>query len=111
MYLTAKATTGHPRRIDQHEEVEMLLETYIKQSEQKINEVMEMQQSVQITEEYLQVQLDKSRNQIMRLSLVLTIGAFGTNVGGLINPASATKFKKSLLFLSLLQGSLPRHLV
>lgn len=31
MYLTTRAITGHPRRIDQHEEVEALLETYIRQ--------------------------------------------------------------------------------
>jgi len=35
MYLTTRVLTGHPRRIDQHEEVELLLETYIKQVEQR----------------------------------------------------------------------------
>jgi hypothetical protein len=84
MYLSAKAITGHARRVDQHEEVELLLETYIKQTQQLINEVNEMQQSIQVTEEYMQIQLDRSRNQIMRFTLVLTISAFGTSMGGLL---------------------------
>lgn len=39
MYLTQKITQNHPRSSDDHEEIELLLESFSKQTEEIVSEV------------------------------------------------------------------------
>jgi len=87
MYLTVQFTTGHRRRIDQHEEAEMMFENYLAQIEDIGNEVSELQNSIDVTQEHVKISLDTQRNQIMRMNLVLTLGTFSTGCAGLISGA------------------------
>eukprot|EP01116_Phalansterium_solitarium_P000048 TRINITY_DN10038_c0_g1_i1.p1 TRINITY_DN10038_c0_g1~~TRINITY_DN10038_c0_g1_i1.p1 ORF type:complete len:564 (-),score=180.72 TRINITY_DN10038_c0_g1_i1:237-1928(-) len=84
MYLTVKSLTGHKRRIDLHDEVETLLETYDRQLERTGNDVSYMKHSIEDTEEHYQLALDIMRNEMMTLTLVLTVLTFGTSVSMLL---------------------------
>jgi len=84
MYLTVKATTGHSRRVDQHEEVEILLETYIRQIGNIVSEITQLQHEIVATDEFLTIQLDSVRNKIMRLNLILSIGTLTTTLCSVI---------------------------
>jgi len=83
MYLSTRAKTGHRRMVQQHEEIESLLETYLRQIEHMSNEVQQLQQEIVATDEYLNIQLDSVRNKIMRLNVLLSLGSFSTGFSGL----------------------------
>lgn len=83
MYLTNKYHLK-PIRIDQHEEVEMLLETYYSQLEDTMNRTKEDIQKIKSTQDFLSVTLDSVRNRMMQVELKLSIGAFSISVGTFI---------------------------
>lgn len=58
MYLTTKATIGHRRRRNQHDEVEMLFENYFKQVQDILYQVQDLQSSVRAVEEMINMRLD-----------------------------------------------------
>lgn len=82
MYLTDKRAGKH-RAPQDHEEVELLLEAYYKQTEEIAAKASTLRQHMRSTEEIVQLILDVSRNSLMwydiRLS-ILTLSA--TVVGG-----------------------------
>jgi magnesium transporter len=82
-YLPVKKETGHPRRRDQHQEMEELLETYLKQAEEIQNQVQRIKNDIMATENIIQIELDSVRNRIMQTSLQLQIATFGLSLGGL----------------------------
>ncbi|EME29229.1 magnesium transporter CorA-like family protein (MRS2-7) isoform 1 [Galdieria sulphuraria] len=81
MYLTTKLETGHRRRVDQHEEVEMMFETYLKQIDSMLNEVASTIQTVRVTENITQIRLDAMRNRILRLEVYLNLGMLSLSTG------------------------------
>lgn len=81
MYLTTKLETGHRRRVDQHEEVEMMFETYLKQIDSMRNEVVSTIQTVRVTENITQIRLDAMRNRILRLEVYLNLGMLSLSSG------------------------------
>ncbi|GJQ15684.1 hypothetical protein GpartN1_g7475.t1 [Galdieria partita] len=81
MYLTTKLETGHRRRVDQHEEVEMMFETYLKQIDSMRNEVASTIQTVRVTENITQIRLDAMRNRILRLEVYLNLGMLSLSTG------------------------------
>eukprot|EP01135_Chromosphaera_perkinsii_P004324 Nk52_evm16s277 gene=Nk52_evmTU16s277 len=83
MYLTTKAATGHARRIDQHEEVEMLFENYLKRVEEIANEASQLKLFIKDTEDIVNINLDSQRNTMMRLDLQMTMGNFSVGICGL----------------------------
>jgi len=87
MYLTLKAITGYPRRKNQHEEIELLLENYLRQIEQLQGLIKELRESISVTEDYVNIQLDSKRNRMMRYNLILTIGTMSTAIGGMLTGA------------------------
>jgi magnesium transporter len=99
MYLTTRSISGHRRLIDQHDEVELLLESYLDQLEQIAGEIQQLQQYMHATDEYLNVHLDSIRNRIMKYNLVLSMGAFSTS----ISAAGAAVFGMNL------QSNLEHH--
>jgi magnesium transporter len=84
MYLTAFRETGHRRLVDQHDEVEMMLENYIKQIDTVHSEVTSTLRQVKATENVTQIRLDAMRNRILRLEVFLNLGAVSVATGGLV---------------------------
>jgi magnesium transporter len=84
MYLTVFRDTGQRRRVDQHDEVEMMLENYIKQIDTVHSEVTSTLRAVKATENVTQIRLDAMRNRILRLEVFLNLGAVSVAAGGLV---------------------------
>lgn len=85
MYLTDKMN-GHPREMDDHEELEFLLESFTKQVEEIVSEVGNIdvspyhswlhnktlklvQNNVESTQEIVELILDANRNSLLGLDL------------------------------------------
>lgn len=67
--------------MDQHEEVEMMFETYLKQIDSMRNEVVSTIQTVRVTENITQIRLDAMRNRILRLEVYLNLGMLSLSSG------------------------------
>jgi magnesium transporter len=72
MYLTDKKK-GKVRAAQDHEEVELLLEAYYKQTEEIAAKASTLRQHMRSTEEIVQLLLDVSRNSLMWYDIRLTI--------------------------------------
>lgn len=72
MYLTDKRS-GKQRAPEDHEEVELLLEAYYKQTEEIAAKASTLRQHMRSTEEIVQLILDVSRNSLMWYDIRLTI--------------------------------------
>ncbi|KAF9112633.1 magnesium ion transporter [Mortierella sp. AM989] len=83
MYLTEKKE-GHPRPIDQHDEIEILLESYMKQVEEIANVIYMVKQQMQSTEDFVSVILAAKRNQLLLFELKIALGTVGISSGALI---------------------------
>lgn len=83
LYLTEKKA-GHPRAVDDHSEVEMLLETYYKHCDEIVQTVGNLVSNIRNTEEIVNIILDANRNQLMHLDLKFQIGALGLAGGTFI---------------------------
>ncbi|PVV01935.1 hypothetical protein BB560_003627 [Smittium megazygosporum] len=81
MYLTNKKS-GVSQPIDSHDEVELILETYLKQVEEVANQVESTSSQLKLTEDVVNIILDSQRNSLMLLEIRLTVLAvalaFGT---------------------------------
>lgn len=84
MYLSTFKNTGHRRRVDEHDEMEMMLENYVKQIETVHGEVTSALQAIKATENATQIRLDAMRNRVLRLDIFLNLGAVSVGVGGLV---------------------------
>lgn len=83
MYLSEKKA-GHPRPIDSHDEIEILLEAYLKQVEEIANVVSIVKHQIQSTEDYVNVILGAKRNQILLFELRIAMGTLGISSGAII---------------------------
>ncbi|RDX46181.1 Mg2+ transporter protein cora-like protein [Lentinus brumalis] len=83
MYLTDKKN-GVPRKLDDHEDVEVLLESFAKQVEEIVNEAENIQSNVQSTQEIVELILDSNRNALLALDLKVSILTMGIGVGTLV---------------------------
>jgi hypothetical protein len=68
MYLTEKSR-GKQRPEDQHDEVELLLEAYVKQVDGIVQEADQLASNMRNTEEIVNIILDANRNSLMLLDL------------------------------------------
>ncbi|KAJ3558586.1 hypothetical protein NM688_g832 [Phlebia brevispora] len=68
MYLTDKKN-GTSRVMNDHEELEVLLESFAKQVEEIVNEAESIQSNVQSTQEIVELILDSNRNALLALDL------------------------------------------
>ncbi len=84
MYLSTFKETGHRRRVDQHDEAEMMLENYVKQVDSFRAEVRSTLRAIQATENITQIRLDAMRNRVLRLEVFLNLGAVSVGTGGLV---------------------------
>ncbi|CAI9764544.1 unnamed protein product [Fraxinus pennsylvanica] len=62
------------------EELEMLLEAYFMQLDGTRNKILSVREYVDDTEDYVNIQLDNQRNELIQLQLTLTIASFAIAV-------------------------------
>ena len=84
MYLSERKQTGNPRPEDDHQEVEMLLESYHKICDEIVEISGNLISNIRNTEEVIRAILDANRNQLMLLDLKFSIGTLGLAGGTLI---------------------------
>ena len=80
MYLTEKAS-GSEREEDNHEEVELLLESYHKVADEIVQVSSNLVSAIRNTEEIVRAILDANRNALMLLDLKFSIGTLGISAG------------------------------
>ncbi|GIZ40109.1 hypothetical protein CKM354_000346100 [Cercospora kikuchii] len=80
MYLTEKAA-GTEREDDNHEEVELLLESYHKVADEIVQVSSNIVSAIRNTEEIVRAILDANRNSLMLLDLKFSIGTLGISAG------------------------------
>lgn len=83
MYLTEKAA-GREREEDNHEEVELLLESYHKVCDEIVQVSGNLVSNIRNTEEIVKAILDSNRNSLMLLDLKFSIGTLGIGAGTFI---------------------------
>ncbi|KAI5867569.1 cora-domain-containing protein [Durotheca rogersii] len=83
MYLTEK-TRDIVRPLDDHTEVEMLLESYHKLCDEIVQEAQNLVSSIRNTEEIIRAILDANRNSLMLLDLKFSVGTLGLAMGTFI---------------------------
>ncbi|KAG5716171.1 hypothetical protein E4T56_gene10669 [Termitomyces sp. T112] len=83
MYLSDKKR-GTIREFQDHEELEVLLESFTKQVEEIVNEAENIQSNVQSTQEIVELILDSNRNALLALDLQVSIVTMGVGTGALI---------------------------
>lgn len=69
---------------ESHEVVENLLESYFMQIDSAYDRLDAIGEYIEDTEEYINIELDSSRNRLLRLEIVLTAGTFGIAMFGLV---------------------------
>ena len=80
MYLS-DTRAGIGGRVQNHQEMEILLENYTRRIEETRNSVAELQGFIGATEAYLKIRYDGQRNKIMRQTLVLSMATFSMGCG------------------------------
>lgn len=80
MYLTEKAE-GVEREEDNHEEAELLLESYHKVTDEIVQISSNLVSAIRNTEEIVRAILDANRNSLMLLDLKFSIGTLGISAG------------------------------
>ncbi|KAH8116051.1 cora-domain-containing protein [Phellopilus nigrolimitatus] len=83
MYLTDKKN-DNPRSARDHEELEVLLESFSKQVEEIVNESETISSNVQSTQEIVELILDSNRNALLALDLKVSIATLGIGTGALV---------------------------
>ncbi|ORY12305.1 hypothetical protein BCR34DRAFT_600697 [Clohesyomyces aquaticus] len=83
MYLSEKAA-GKVRSVDDHTEVEMLLESYHKVADEIVQAAENLVSSIRNTEEIVKAILDANRNSLMLLDLKFSIWTLSLTAGTFI---------------------------
>ena len=69
---------------ESQEAVENLLESYFMQIDSTHDRLDAIGEFIEDTEEYINIELDSSRNRLLRLEIVLTAGTFGITMFSLV---------------------------
>ncbi|KAG8370755.1 hypothetical protein BUALT_Bualt13G0016500 [Buddleja alternifolia] len=80
--MTSAVTTTHEE--NNVEELEMLLEAYFMQIESTMNKLTTLREYIDDTEDYINIQLDNHRNQLIQLELFLSSGTVCLSVYSLV---------------------------
>lgn len=83
MYLSDKKNKVN-RELHDHEDLEVLLESFSKQVEEIVNEAESIESNVQSTQEIVELILDANRNALLALDLKVSIATLGVGTGALI---------------------------
>lgn len=84
MYLTERKKTGKPRAEQDHQEIEMLLESYHKVCDEVVEISGNLISNIRNTEEVVKAILDANRNQLMLFEIKVSIAALGLAGGTLV---------------------------
>ncbi|BBG96165.1 magnesium transporter 6 [Prunus dulcis] len=77
--------TSNNMDYDDVEDLEMLLEAYFMQLDGTRNKILSVREYIDDTEDYVNIQLDNQRNELIQLQLTLTIASFAVAVETLIS--------------------------
>ncbi|KTW27427.1 hypothetical protein T552_02405 [Pneumocystis carinii B80] len=83
MYLTEKYQ-GKTRPLDQHDEIELLLESYLKQTDEIVQSVNNLVSNIKNTEEIVNIILDTNRNALMQMELKISVLTLATSSGAIV---------------------------
>ncbi|KAF9193285.1 magnesium ion transporter [Haplosporangium sp. Z 767] len=83
MYLTDKKL-GNPRATEAHDEIEILLEAYMKQVEEIASVIAIVKQQMSSTEDFVNVTLNVKRTQLLLFELRVAMGTLGISSGAFI---------------------------
>ncbi|ORY79809.1 hypothetical protein BCR37DRAFT_403129 [Protomyces lactucae-debilis] len=83
MYLTEKKQ-GRERPEDQHDEVELLLESYLKQTDEIVQVTETLVSNIRNTEDIVNIILDAHRNSLMLFEIRVTIATLAVGSGTLL---------------------------
>ncbi|KAF7338765.1 Magnesium transporter [Mycena sanguinolenta] len=83
MYLTDKKN-DILRELHDHEDLEVLLESFSKQAEEIVNEAENIETNVQSTQEIVELILDSNRNALLALDLKVSIITMGIGSGAMV---------------------------
>ncbi|PON95030.1 Mg2+ transporter protein, Zinc transport protein [Trema orientale] len=81
---TSRASTQTVREENDVEELEMLLEAYFMQIDGTLNKLTTLREYIDDTEDYINIQLDNHRNQLIQLELFLCSGTVCVSVYSLV---------------------------
>lgn len=82
MYLSERNSLSDRRPIERHEEVELLLETYLREAEELASRTQLLLGSIHSTEDIVNIGLVGQRNDLLLMDLRLSIGTFAASMGG-----------------------------
>ncbi|TXT15693.1 hypothetical protein VHUM_00196 [Vanrija humicola] len=83
MYLTDRKQ-GKPRALHDHDQLELLLESFTKQVEEIVSEIDTTVANMQSTQEISELMLDSSRNALLALDVKVSMATLGIGAGALI---------------------------
>lgn len=75
---------GRPRAVHDHEQLELLLESFDKQVEEIISEIDTTVANMQSTQEVAELMLDSGRNALLALDIKVSMATLGIGAGALI---------------------------
>ncbi|KAI5315857.1 PREDICTED: magnesium transporter [Prunus dulcis] len=81
---TSRASAATTAEENDVEELEMLLEAYFMQIESTLNKLTTLREYIDDTEDYINIQLDNHRNQLIQLELFLSSGTVCLSVYSLV---------------------------
>jgi len=84
LYLTENTSGGVGRSIDDHDEVELLLESYASDLQTLALEVSRMRASLEDTDDFVNIHLSTKRNEIIRLSLFMDMATLSLASGAVV---------------------------
>ena len=84
LYLLDGYASGGGRLPGEHEEAEMMLENYLKRIEQVRNDIAGTRDEIGASDEHIRMALDRHRNSLLKMSLMLNIVAVSVSSGAVI---------------------------
>jgi magnesium transporter len=95
MYLSEKhASPSQSRNVENHDEVEMLLEAYMQVIDELVNRADLLNNAIEDTEDLVMIHLDTLRNRLLSVDLALNIFGMAFAFGGCVSSV----FGMNLLF-------------
>lgn len=83
MYLTA-TSLGRPRALHDHEQLELLLESFTKQVEEIVSEIDNTVANIQSTQEIAELMLDSGRNALLALDIKISFATLGAGCAAVV---------------------------
>ncbi|XP_020221351.1 magnesium transporter MRS2-4 [Cajanus cajan] len=92
--------TSHYGEDNDVEDLEMLLDAYFMQLDGTRNKILSVREYIDDTEDYVNIQLDNHRNELIQLQLTLTIASFAIAIETLIASAFGMNIPCKLYYIN-----------